>query len=197
MKNLIILSKDRNSISYADKEVKALTRDEAIKFLSENPKISIETLEKNVSLAEDNLTAIINEIDTKVAGREAELEKKIKEDLEKAKLDRKQAIEAAEEAYDLRVKELTDEANATAEAICKFKEEGLCRANESLDEARKELSDAKAKLEEFNHMEEICKEALEVMDSCVVQTAPVAPTVAEPVKVVQVAPTAHSSRLKF
>lgn len=169
MKDLLILAKEQDKVVYAVDEPKTLTRNDVKAFFdSTHVASNASDLIKAVKDAEENLAAVVAEIDTKVAEREDYETVTIKEALDEAKARRDLAIKTAQDEYDANVSMLRDRAEKLAEGICKLKEDGLKDANERLNKARKALEDFNKAQVDYNNKKELYTEALAKMDEVVV-----------------------------
>lgn len=169
-KNLIILTKDANNISYVVDETKSVTREEVKDYLSADAyDVDLETLKKKVEEAEENLVNIVNEIDTKVSEREQEQYKEFNAEIEEAKKVRDLAIQEAYEKYNQVVSNVFMAEKTFARSICDFKENSIKEANQKLTNARHDLEDAEITLKTVKEKEEIYSELLAKMDECIEQ----------------------------
>ena len=168
MKDLLILAKESDKVVYAVDEPKTITRND-VKAFFDSTQIAGDASDfvKAVKDAEENLAAVVAEIDTKVAEREEYETVTIKEALDEAKARRDLAIKNAQDEYDANVLMLRDRAEKLAEGICKLKEDGLRDANEKLNKARKALENFNKAQTEYNNKKELYTEALVKMDEVV------------------------------
>lgn len=167
-KDLIILEKSENAISYVVDETKSVTREEVKDYLSADVYTAdLDALKKKVEEAEENLATIVNEIDTKVSEREQEQYKEFNAEIEEAKKVRDLAIQEAYEKYNQVVTNVSMAEKTFARSMCDFKESSIGEANKILADARKELEDAEKMTKEVKEKEEIYSELLAKMDSCV------------------------------
>jgi len=168
MKDLLILAKEQDKVVYAVDEPKTLTRNDVkVFFDSTHVAGNASDLIKAVKDAEENLAAVVAEIDTKVAEREDYETVTIKEALDEAKARRDLAIKTAQDEYDANVSMLRDRVEKLAEGICKLKEDGLKDANEKLNKARKALEDFNKAQADYNNKKELYTEALAKMDEVI------------------------------
>ena len=164
MKDFVIINKTPDSVTFIDDEIKTLTREEVQQTLAADPVFDIDGAQHEVQTAEENFAAVVNEIQTKIADREAELESTVKESLESAKQARNEAILKANTEFDRRIEELKAHADSVAADICSMKEEGLKAAKERLDSARKVLDELKTHKAEVESCQLVCERALEAMN---------------------------------
>lgn len=139
-KNIIV--KSTSEVTFVDGEVKTLTLaeiDQALAACDNMIGTPTDKIEQDIREAEENLAAVVAEIDTKVSEREAELQAQVESDLAFAKDTLNAELQAAYDKYEVSVKSIKDKAEETAKAICEYKESGLAVANKNLDDARNVL----------------------------------------------------------